>query len=194
MSMSSFIQENPALAVGGGIIGVLLIGGLIMQKTSNPSSTPTSDLSGLKNGNLVYVPTSTSFTTKNIQKGTNIGNTTNTSTSTSTSTVTRNPPPPPPSPPPTGGKSLIWNSSATIGSSSKKVQGQNLTQLAAQVTRNLRAQGMPGSMSVGWHDLYAHSKAAVDAAMRAKHSEKGDNIARETFPGQSVHITIPTWG
>jgi hypothetical protein len=85
--MFEWLKENPPLVIGGVIIGAVVLFGLVLKPKTPATSTPNADLSGLQNGNLVYVPTSTSFTTENINKGTNIGNTTTTSTTTSTTTT-----------------------------------------------------------------------------------------------------------
>jgi hypothetical protein len=66
-----WLERNPTIALGGAVVGVLIVGGYMLSKKAggatiggtNPSGA-TQDLSGLTNG-VVYVPTSTSFTTEN---------------------------------------------------------------------------------------------------------------------------------
>jgi hypothetical protein len=122
--MISFIKEHPTLMIGGGIVAVLLVGAAYFNKQKAGASAGQQDLSGLgtdgAGGRLVYVPTSTNFTTENV--GADFSNnpmlesivtgaiTTNSqiTKSTASSVVTNNPPvvrdvpptPPPAVPPP----------------------------------------------------------------------------------------------
>jgi hypothetical protein len=75
-AISQWIDNNPTIALGGALIGVLLGGAFLLNKktisasasTTSPSAS-TQDLSGLtSNGTtqpIVYVPTQTTFSTTN---------------------------------------------------------------------------------------------------------------------------------
>lgn len=212
--IGSFIQDHPTASIAGGLVLALVVGSYVLSHKSTPATstngpTANGDLSGLKNGNLVYVPTSTSFTTYNK----NSNNSTSTSTSTSTTTV--NPPPvvvshpipgpipigviphpiipvpvrsqPPPQPKPVAtAKSLRWDQRYTIRG------GQNLGEIAASLTRSLRAAGMPGSQSVTWHDLYAHNTATINQEAAQRHNPIPGGPWNDVFPNET--ITTPRWG
>src|SRR5205814_2141216 len=68
--MFSFLEEHPALSIGGVLLVLFVVGGMLTGKSKTPATAadnaPGGDLSGLTNHNLVYVPTQTSFTTENI--------------------------------------------------------------------------------------------------------------------------------
>lgn len=74
-SISDFVVTHQPLVIGGGIVAVLLLAGLFLNSknktmpASSTNGTGPADLSGLQNGNLVYVPTSTNFDTTNIKYG-----------------------------------------------------------------------------------------------------------------------------
>lgn len=216
-----FVQAHPGIAIGGGVVLLLLIGGSIL-KTKQPATTnpnaPLGDLSGLQNG-IVYVPTQTSFITNN-KSGVFASNdptlttiTTgpvNSPTSTSTTTTTNNPvyrghpipgpkpvptpappppprnPPPPQPQPPVKAKGLIWDQRHTI------LGGETLSGIAATLTRQLRAQGMPGSQSITWQDLYAHNTAVINATSAAHHNPIPGGPWNDIFPGEL--ISTPRWG
>jgi hypothetical protein len=220
-SFSEFASSHQGLVIGGGIILVLVLAGMFMNKNktlpSNTSATTGApDLSGLANGDIVYVPTQTNFETINkSQSGVFASNdptlttvTTGAVNSPTTTTTTNNPPkvvlpnpvpkqsgpipqppvtrapaPPAPTPKPTT-KGLIWDQKHTI------LGGETLSIIAAAVTRQLRAQGMPGSMSITWNDLYAHNTAVVNQYAQA-HGFKTD-FYNWIFPGEV--ITVPRWG
>jgi hypothetical protein len=95
----------------------------------------------------------------------------------------KQPPPPGPNPPPTT-KSLKWDQSYTI------IGGDTLSAIAAKLTVKLRAQGMPGSMSVTWNDLWAHNTATITRYAQ-QHGFKTD-YWNWIFPGET--ITVPRWG
>lgn len=242
-SFFTFLEAHPTVAVGA-VLGILIVGGMLISKKQQASTTPnadTSGLPGLTNGNIVYVPTSTNFTTVN--RGSNFGNTTNnvskasdggiiqnavgtpsSNTGTSSNTTTspqgtiqqavqritqqtvssgsttqtnssvqtnvntvpgKAPPPPQPKPPQTS-KGLIWDQRHTI------TGGETLSGIAASLTRSLRAAGMPGSMSVGWPDLYAHNTAVINATAAAHHNPIPGGPWNDIFPGEV--ITVPRWG
>lgn len=215
-SFSEFVSTHQGLVIGGGLVLILILAGFFMNSKNKtlPVSTATGDLSGLQNGNLVYVPTSTTFSTQNIRQGAfsndpNLTTVTNSpvnsgnpTTSTTTTTTTNNPPPThsgpgdhpdgggtrqPPTPvppPPTHNKGLIWDQGHTV------LGGETLSAIAAAVTRQLRAQGMPGSMSVSWNDLYAHNQAVVTQYANM-HGFRAD-VWNWIFPGE--RITVPRWG
>ncbi len=72
--VTTWLEDNPTIALGGVLVVVLLGGGLLMRKKAGvpgaalgSSANPTGasqDLSGLKDG-IVYIPTQTSFSTYN---------------------------------------------------------------------------------------------------------------------------------
>jgi hypothetical protein len=210
--MIGWIQDHPDLALAGGVVGVLLVAGSIFKaKTGVPGTAgATQDLSGLKNG-IVYVPTQTTFQTINrTQSGVFASNdpaltsvTAGPVNSPTTTTTTggpgpagppgtpgpagppgpRQPPPPKPNPPPTT-RHLIWDQGYTI------VGGDTLSAIAARLTPKLRAQGMPGSMSLTWTDLWQHNQGVVTkyANMHGHYRNVWDWV----FPGE--RITVPRWG
>jgi hypothetical protein len=103
MAIMDFVKEHPDVAIGGGIVLLVAVGAYVISKQSAGvgTGTPTTSTgapSGLKNG-VVYVPTSTSFSTQNINKGTDIGNTT-TNNQTRNRKIINPSPPPVPSPSP----------------------------------------------------------------------------------------------
>ena len=84
-AITDFIDANPQIALGGAVVGVLVIGGILLKKRSAQSAlaatTPTgvtSDLSGLtsdgQGGHIVYVPTQTTFSTDNRTIGADFSN------------------------------------------------------------------------------------------------------------------------
>lgn len=196
-SFSDFASTHEGLMIGGGIILLVVLGGVMLRQKTTPTKPATaSDTSGLENGNLVYKETGTTFSTTyntlsndpNLTTVTNsptsIGNTTNSSSSTTTTT---NPPPstggsgggtPPPR------KGLIWDKRYTVRG------GETLSSIAVTVTRQCRQQGMPGSMSVTWHDLYAHNTTIVQKY--AQQHGHNTNYWNWVFPGEI--LTIPHWG
>jgi hypothetical protein len=116
-TMSEYVQTHKPLVIGGGLAILVVAGYYLSKKGTTTATTPgaTADLSGLTNG-LVYVPTSTNFTTEN-QSGvfasndpnltslttgaTNSPITTTTKTNNRSSSIiglppSNNPPPPPP--------------------------------------------------------------------------------------------------
>lgn len=191
----TWIEEHPSISLAGGIILLVLLVAAISRNKASATTNPNglAGTNGLQNGNIVYVPTQTSFTT--INRG-------NTSTQTSTTTTTVNPGPvaspqpptsgpikapgPPQPKPPTTGKSLIWDQHHTI------TGGETLTSIAASLTRSLRAQGMPGSQSVSWHDLYAHNTGVINATSAAHHNPIPGGPWNDVFPGET--IIVPRWG
>jgi hypothetical protein len=206
-SFTDFVQSHKSLVYGGAIVLILVVAGEFMKKqTGIPVSTQAGDLSGLSNG-IVYVPTQTSFTTENI--GADFSNdpnltsiktgniTTNSPTSTTTTSTTQRgskPPggekPPthkPPVKPPVHktAKSLKWEQRYTIRG------GETLSSIAASLTRQLRAQGMPGSMSLTWHDLYSHNTQIINATSAAHHNPIPGGPWNDIFPGEM--ITVPRW-
>jgi hypothetical protein len=106
MAIMDFVKEHPDVAIGGGIVLLIAVGAYVISKQSAGvgTGTPTTSTgapSGLKNG-VVYVPTSTSFSTQNINKGTDIGNTTTNNQTRNRKIINPSPPPvPSPSPVPT---------------------------------------------------------------------------------------------
>src|SRR5438270_5958084 len=174
-SFSDFVSSHQSLVYGGGVVLVLVVAGIFMNsKNKTAPATSTADLSGLTGGK-VFVPTSTNFTTENIKYGqfsndpnlttvTNSGNVNKTTTVTKTvnpiPVPVRQPPPPTPVPP-TRGKGLIWDQRYSIHG------GETLSSIAAVITRNLRARGMSGSMSVTWHDLYGHNTDLINRTAQA---------------------------
>jgi hypothetical protein len=191
----SWIEDHPSLSLAGGVILLVLLVAAVSRSKSSATTNPnglSGAPNGLQNGNLVYVPTQTTFTT--INKG-------NTSTSTTTTTVNpgpvASPPPPPvanpikaPGPPqpnpPATGKGLKWDQHHTIAG------GETLTSIAASLTRSLRAAGMPGSQSVTWHDLYSHNTGVINATSAAHHNPIPGGPWNDVFPGES--IIVPRWG
>lgn len=120
MDFMSWARQHTAIVVGV-IILALVVGFYLSKKQSSAlsggtagSSTPTSDTSGLVNGKIVYVPTSTTFSTSNIgadysndpllQSITNspirVNSPTNNATATTTTNTTTTLPPPRPQPQP----------------------------------------------------------------------------------------------
>jgi hypothetical protein len=210
-NFSTFVSTHNGLVIGGGIILLLILAGMFMNSKNKtaPATTAVGDLSGLTGGK-VYVPTSTNFTTENIKYGPQSGDpnltsitnspvniqsgnpttTTINKPTTTTTTTNNNPiiptrtPPVGTPPPPTHGKGLIWDQRHAI------LGGETLSGIAASLTRTLRAQGMPGSMSVTWNDLYGHNQAVVQQYANAHgfHTDYWNWI----FPGES--ITTPRWG
>src|SRR5947209_20600332 len=68
-SFSTFLETHKGIAIGGGVILLLVVAGVMMKsKQSTLPATATADLSGLTGGK-VYVPTSTAFTTTNVKYG-----------------------------------------------------------------------------------------------------------------------------
>ena len=215
-SFSDFVRTHQGLVVGGGVVAILVLAGMFMRSKSpsTPVTSATGDLTGLTGGNLVYVPTQTTFSTQN-ESGifaSNDPNLTSISSGpvnspTSTTTTnnpprppvppwrkpplrrppgppTRNPPPPVPKPPVPAGKALRWDSRHTIRG------GETLSSIAAAQTRTLRAQGMPGNMTLTWHDLYAHNTAVITKYAN-QHGYRQD-VWNWVFPGET--ITVPRWG
>lgn len=209
-SFSNFVSTHHGLVIGGGVVLVLVLAGAYMssKNKTTPTTTATGDLSGLTNG-VVYVPTSTSFSTTNERYGAfsndpNLKTVTNSGNTTTTTTKTINPPPtvppvhtgggsdgghvppPPVPPPPTKGKGLIWDSGYVISG------GETLSSIASKITFQLRQQGMPGSMSVTWHDLYAHNTNVINSTSAAHHNPIPGGPWNDIFPGE--RITVPRWG
>lgn len=185
----AWIQEHPDISLAGGAVAVLLIAGQLMKPKTPATTAPQSDLSGLTNG-IVYVPTQTSFTTVNKAGG-------SINSPVSTTTTTTNPPPvfhpgpppvrvppPPPAPPPPTTKSLKWDQHWQI------LGGQNLSMIAGMLTTRLRAQGMPGSMSITWTDLWNYNQALI--TRYANQHGHYQNVYNWVFPGES--LTVPRWG
>ena len=216
-SMEDFVSTHKGLVIGGGLVAILVFGGKFLASRSTPASTTGGDLSGLQNGNLVYVPTQTSFTTEN-QSGifasndptlTSISNTgpVNSPTTTTTTTqtgrpiilkpptsqpptsqppVTRQPPPPQPKPQPRPtNKSIKWNVGYTVAG------GDTLSGIASKQTQIMRHNGMPGSMSISWHDIYAHNTAKIIATSNAHGNPIPGGAWNNIFPGEQ--LTIPSW-
>ena len=198
-NFSSFLETHKGIAIGGGVVLLLIVVGIAMkskQSTLPATSTGTADLSGLSGGKI-YVPTSTSFSTQNIKYGPQInsndplltsvsGTQTVTGPTTTTTTNTHIPPRalPPPTPVPVTNKGLIWDTRRAV------LGGETLSSIAAQVTRQLRAAGMPGSMSVTWNDLYAHNTIIITQYAN-QHGFRTD-VWNWIFPGEV--ITVPRWG
>ena len=217
-SMEDFVSTHKGLVIGGGLIAILVIGGKFLSaKSPSTSSTTSGDLSGLQNGNLVYVPTQTSFTTENqsgifasndptLQSITNSGPFGSPTTTTTTTTnkggvtgrpiivnppppvtrppVTRQPPPPVPHPT-TPGKSIKWNVGYTV------VGGDTLSGIASKQTRQMRNAGMPGSMSISWHDIYSNNQSIIDSTSKAHGNPIPGGAWNNIFPGE--HLTLPSW-
>ena len=205
-SFSQFVQTHQGLVIGGGVVAILVLAGMFMRskQPSVPTST-TADLSGLPEGKI-YVPTQTSFSTQNIKYGpqinsndpnlTNVSGTQTVGGPTTTTTTTNNPPwrkppvtgghepPPVPQPPRKDSKSLRWDQRYTVRG------GKTLSSIAAARTRTLRAQGMPGNMTLTWHDLYAHNTAIINKYAQ-QHGYKSD-YWNWIFPNET--ITVPRWG
>lgn len=214
-SFSAWVGEHKGLVIGGSVVAVLILAGLFMNnKTGAPASSVSggpADLSGL-HGGLVYVPTSTSFQTQNINEiNSNDPNLTSISgtqtitgpTYNNPTTTINNPPPvhhpgpppvpgpvrepPPPHPqPPTRGRSLIWDQGHNVAG------GETLSGIASSVNRDLHRQGMPGSMSLTWNDLYGHNKDVVDRNSTQHGNPIGGGPWNNIFPGE--HIVVPRWG
>ena len=204
-NFSSFLETHKGIALGGGVILLLVVAGVMMKskQSTTPATATTGDLSGL-HGGIVYVPTQTSFSTQNIKYGAQVNSndpnltsvsgtqtvtgatTTTTKTTTNTGGTSTAPHTPPvPIPTPVTSKGLKWDTQYTI------LGGQTLSSIAAQVTRTLRAAGMPGSMSVTWHDLYAHNTNVINATSAAHHNPIPGGPWNDIFPGEV--ITIPRW-
>ena len=201
-----FVQSHPGLDIAGLILLLVLAGAYFKNKSAatTASNAPLTNATGLTNG-TIYRPTQTIFS--NIYKGASSGNTTTTTTSTSTTNTAttggkiingatggtttpttppvHNPPPPQPKPKPTS-KSLIWDQRYTIRG------GETLSSIATSVTRTCRAQGMPGSQSVTWGDLYSHNTATINAESAAHHNPIPGGPWNDIFPGET--ITVPRWG
>lgn len=200
-NIAQFLETHPQLEIAG-VVLLLVLAGAYFKNKSTPttaSNAPATAASGLTD-NTVYRPTSTTFET--IYKGAyNSDNTTTTTSTTNTATdggkiitgdtdphkqpPTHSPPPPQPVPRPTS-KSLIWDQRYTIRG------GETLSSIASVVTRNCRGQGMPGSQSVGWHDLYAHNTNTINAESAAHHNPIPGGPWNDIFPGET--ITVPRWG
>lgn len=202
-NFATFLETHKGIAIGGGVILLLVIAGIMMrskQKTLPVTATGGApDLSGLTGGK-VYVPSQTTFSTQNIKYGplSNDPNLTSATlrdafNTTSTSNVPPSsiggqpdprPLPPVPAPPPTAGKGLIWDTRRTV------LGGETLSSIAAGQTRYLRSKGMPGSMMITWHDLYAHNTDVIARAAQA-HGYTSD-VWNWIFPGEI--LTVPRWG
>lgn len=200
-----FLEAHPALDIAGLVLLLVLAGAYFKNRSAatTASNAPLTDTSGLTNG-TVYRPTQTTFST--IYKGAYDSNNTTTTTTTTTNETakdggkiingatggnkTPSPPvhsPPPPQPPPRPtNKSLIWDVRYTIRG------GETLSSIASVVTRNCRAQGMPGSQSVTWGDLYSHNTATINADSAAHHNPIPGGPWNDIFPGET--ITVPRWG
>jgi len=118
MAFSDFVDSHSTLLIGAGVLAVLVIGGQLIGKKDavSGSGAGQQDLSGLQNGNIVYVPTQTTFSTENVGQdfsndpsltsvttGNTAVNSPTTGGTTTTTTVTVNPTPTPPTngnPPP----------------------------------------------------------------------------------------------
>jgi hypothetical protein len=199
-SFTDFLETHKGIAIGGGVILLLVVAGIMMKQktTATLPAGSTADLSGLTGGKI-YVPTSTAFTTTNVKYGPQINSNdplltsvsgTQTVTGPTTTTTTTDPvhtaphtPPVPIPPPPTKGKGLIWDARYTIRG------GETLSSIAASLTRSLRATGMPGSMSLTWHDLYGHNTDLINRTAQA-HGFRTDYY-NWIFPGEI--ITVPRW-
>lgn len=206
-SFSDFLATHKGIAIGGGVILLLIVAGIALRSknTATLPASSTADLSGLTGGKI-YVPTSTSFSTQNVKYGPQINsndpfltNVSGTQTvggpTTSTTTTTTYPPPgpptpvpprviPPPTPVPISNKGLIWDTRRTI------LGGETLSSIAAGQTRYLRTKGMPGSMIITWNDLYGHNTDLINRTAQ-QHGYRSD-YWNWIFPGEV--ITVPRWG
>lgn len=201
--VSSWLENNPTLALGGAIILVLIVGGYLLSHKAgaakNVAATTPADLSGLQTnaqGNpLVYVPTQTVFSTYNAtdasQSVTNSGSgnvTTGPSTAgntTSTSTSASSPGPikkPPVSGPPK--VYMQWNETYIT-------HGQSLDLVAKNASISMNNDAIKynahGSFVVTGQQIYNANQATVNAFWAA-HKIKG-NFTGTNVTGLS--ITIP---
>ena len=178
----------------------------------------TADLSGLttdSSGNkVVYVPTQTNFITRNNTVGSNVNspnsttatssvsapaatsvsaaapvasstsvtNTVNTVTNTTTNTnvPTRVPTPQPPM---THKGALVWDQRYVVKS------GDNLSYIASRLTSMLRQQGLPGSLSVSYNDIYGHNQSVING-MALQHGVRANQI-NYVYPGEG--LVVPRW-
>lgn len=186
-----FASEHPDMLLGGVVVAVLLVGSMFLKKSSTTSTTSTSDLSGLTtdaNGNpIVYVPTSTSFTTNYTDSGnSSVNNTTTTTSNQSTSTtnnsatnVTNNPVAAP------AHYALYWDQTYTF------LKNETLGGLAYNVTKSAQIHGAPNGTVVTWQQIYTFNKKICDG-LAAKYKYKTTNIANMPMKG-GEKVTIPEW-
>jgi hypothetical protein len=65
MAIAEYVDAHKPLIYGGGVLVLVVAGYMLSKKSTTTTATgQTADLTGLTNG-LVYVPTSTNFTTEN---------------------------------------------------------------------------------------------------------------------------------
>jgi hypothetical protein len=203
----SFLEENPTLSIGGAIVAVLLLGSTLLRKQSSvPNSVnglgDTSGLATDQYGNkLVYIPTSTDFTTYNSDSGNITGSnnpvTINNPVGIPTGIFPHRPPgpkPPPPhipppghKPPPPGPKPaghLQWGARYTVK------RGDSLSSIANGSTSYMRRfQHAPSSVRVTANDLYAHNKSVIDSTAKS-HKYNGNPM---NFVVQGEVILLPSW-
>lgn len=203
----SFVQMHPVVLLGlGAVVVFILVSRALKSGNTAVSSATTAD----STQHTLYVPTSTNFYTDNSQNAISaegapasigpVNSPVSTSATTSTSTTTTNPPPiaifppvtppvvtPPPRstpPPPVKHKGAIeWNQRYTV------VGGDNLSRIASNYTAKLRNAGAPSSVSVGWHDIYAHNQSVIDNT--ARQHGVSVNPYNYIYPGES--LTVPRW-
>lgn len=216
---ANFVDTHKPLVIGGGVVAVLLVASHFMTRNKAPAAPGTGapDLTGLTNGNLVYVPTQTSFTTENIKYGpqsndpnlttitgspVTIGsNNPKTTTTTTTTSTTNNPPgpkppvvvPPPVSRNPPPKPPVPVTTKRVIWDQRYTIRGgDTLSAIAASYTRTLRGAGMPGSQLVTWNDLYAHNTATINQWSNSHGNPIPGGPWNNIFPGEV--ITTPRWG
>ena len=222
MGVMDWLEENPTIALGG-VVLVALVGGaaLLSKKASSPTTTTTGDTSitnpnGLTNGNIVYVPTSTTFSnysstdasqtvsntgTGNINTGSSsAGNAPSQGSSTGPSSpVTINPtpivsqPPVTRQPPPTAPKTvkMVWSQHYTTSN-------QSLNLVATNATNSMRADPLQKQtqqrFTVTGAQIYNANLSAVTAWF-AHNKVGGKTItgaaAMESTPTTGLVLTIP---
>ncbi len=176
--ISQFVEDNPTIALGGGIILIVIIGALILRKnTTAASGTSGQDLSGLTTdayGNkIAYVPTATSFTTTNYQS--NSGNSSTTTDNSVKSTPVAAP----------ARAALYWNQKYMFK------PGENLAGLAYNVTKAIKAHGAPPSLTITWQQIYQYNQATLDGLAK-QYGYKSTNISSMKMRGGEA-VTIPQW-
>lgn len=77
---------------------------------------------------------------------------------------------------------LVWDSQHTMG------RGQTLPSIATKVTHQLRSQGMPGSTSVHWTDIYARNTTVLTPANAARHNTVVGGPHQDVFPGHTIVV------